>query len=102
MNLRNLVSVALICGLMALAGAVQAQQKSTGTPVDPPRPTVTGPSSLKSTPPGKQRFEACCESCPAGGCTGCNSGPAGLSCGSGLIKAKCQMVNNETTCVKDE
>lgn len=101
MNLKNLISVILVCGLMALSGAVEAQQKTTGTPTPPP-PTVSGPSSLKAAPKGQQRFEACCDSCPAGGCTGCNSGPSGLSCGSGLIKAKCQMVNNETTCVKDE
>lgn len=60
------------------------------------------PVMLKAPPPGETEFPACCEYCPAGGCTGCNAGPEGLNCGSGLIKAECTMKNDVTTCKKAE
>lgn len=78
----------------------QVQQLKKRVLTDPPRPE--GPQSFQAKPGGPQAFEACCTACPAGGCTGCNSGPAGLSCGTGLIKATCQVVNDVSTCVKEE
>ncbi len=80
----------------------QVQQLKKRILTDPPPPR--GPGSFKATPGGEQAFEACCESCPAGGCTGCNSYPntPHLSCGSGLIKANCQVVDDTVTCVKDD
>jgi hypothetical protein len=60
------------------------------------------PVLLKAPPPGDTEFPACCEYCPAGGCTGCNAGPEGLNCGPGLIKAECTMTNNVPTCKKEE
>ena len=96
MSLRNLVILA-VCALFALTHAVVAQEKTT------PQTTVRPDAATSFTAPASQpRYPACCEACPAGGCTGCNSGPEGLNCGSGLIKAKCQTVNNVVTCVKDE
>ncbi|GAB4367241.1 MAG: hypothetical protein Kow00114_25750 [Kiloniellaceae bacterium] len=74
-------------GLLLLAGVAEAQQR---------------PVLLKAPPPGQTEFPACCEYCPAGGCTGCNAGPEGLNCGSGLIKAECTMKNDVTTCKKAE
>ena len=49
-------------------------------------------------PPGRSEFPACCDSCNDNGCTGCNSGPQGLSCGSGLILAECGMKDNKVHC----
>jgi hypothetical protein len=60
------------------------------------------PVMLKAPPPGASEFPACCEYCPAGGCTGCNAGPEGLNCGPGLIKAECTMTNNQASCKKSE
>lgn len=77
--------VAVVAALL-LAGAAQAQQR---------------PVLLKAPPPGQTEFPACCEYCPAGGCTGCNAGPEGLNCGPGLIKAECTMKNDVTTCKKE-
>jgi cytochrome c5 len=104
MPLSRILSALLVCAVIVFAGAAQAQLKSKTTPTDPPTPTVSGPATLKATPKGKQRFEACCTSCPAGGCTGCNAYPdtPNLNCGSGLIKANCQVVNDTTTCVRDD
>lgn len=60
-------------------------------------------NSFKATPgSGPLEFDACCDNCGAGGCTGCNSGPNGLSCGNGLIAADCQVVNDKVTCVKKD
>jgi hypothetical protein len=87
------------CAFLMLSGALSAQEKT--TPQSSTRPDANAPTSL-TAPGGRQKYPACCESCPAGGCTGCNSGPEGLSCGSGLIKANCQTVNNVVTCVKDD
>jgi len=104
MRLKHLISIVFLCAVMAFAGAAQAQLKSNTPSPEPPRPTATGPSSLKSVPPGEQRFEACCSACPAGGCTGCNAYPntPHLNCGSGLIKANCQVVDNKATCIRDD
>ncbi|NIA67694.1 hypothetical protein HBA54_03745 [Pelagibius litoralis] len=80
----------------------QVQQLKKRVLQDPPRPE--GPQSFQATPSGPPAFEACCDSCPAGGCTGCNSYPGvpHLNCGSGLIKANCQVVDDTVTCVKDD
>ncbi len=104
MSFKHLISIVVLCVLVTVAGAAQAQLKNSTSPSEPPRPTATGPSSLKSVPPGKQRFEACCSACPAGGCTGCDAYPnvPQLNCGSGLIKAKCQVVDNKATCIRDD
>jgi len=77
--------VAAVGVLLLSAGIAQAQQR---------------PVMLKAPPPGQTEFPACCEYCPAGGCTGCNAGPEGLNCGTGLIKAECTMKNDNTTCKK--
>lgn len=79
---------------------LQQLKKRVLTGPQPPR----GANSFKANSDGEQAFEACCESCPAGGCTGCNSYPdtPHLNCGSGLIKANCQVVDDTVTCVKDD
>lgn len=104
MRFFRVLSVFLVLAMLAFAGAAQAQLKSNTAPTEPPRPTVSGPSSIKNVPPGEQKFEACCSACPAGGCTGCNAYPntPHLNCGSGLIKANCQVVDNKATCIRDD
>ena len=87
MSIRYLFCIAVIGALLSGAGVAQAQNRSV---------------LLKPPPPGQTEFPACCESCPASGCTGCNSGPPGLTCGSGLIKAECKVTNNEASCKKDD
>ncbi|NIA67693.1 hypothetical protein HBA54_03740 [Pelagibius litoralis] len=73
--------------VLMTADITQAQQRST---------------DLKATPPpGEVEFPACCDSCDQNGCTGCNSGPEGLTCGSGLIKAECSISNNKVSCEED-
>ena len=97
MNLRNLIVVAIcIAGAPASRLGARAYCASGHHSAG-----LSGPTTL-TAPPGEKKFPACCEFCPAGGRTGCNSGPQGLSCGSGLVLATCQMVNNVTTCVRDE
>ena len=60
-------------------------------------------SSFKANPGGPLEFDACCDDCSKpGGCTGCNSGPEGLTCGIGLIAADCQVVQDKVTCVKKD
>lgn len=59
-------------------------------------------ANIKAAPGGGKEFPACCKYCPPSGCTSCNSGPEGLSCGSGLIRAECSMSNNQVNCKKDE
>lgn len=85
MNIRLWSCVAVTGALLLLASVAQAQNR---------------PVMLKAPPPGQTEFPACCEYCPSGGCTGCNAGPEGLNCGSGLIKAECSMKNDVTTCKK--
>lgn len=99
----NFLSAFLVCALLALPSLAEAQTKKL-SPSSPTRPPVGGPAVLKSVPKGAQEFKACCSSCPAGGCTGCNAYPntPNINCGSGLIKADCQVVNDEATCVKDD
>lgn len=65
------------------------------------RPQASG---TLSAAPKKSKFEACCSACPAGGCTGCNAHPntPHLSCGGGLIKANCQVVDNVATCIRPD
>jgi hypothetical protein len=87
------------CIFLMLSAALSAQEKT--TPQSSTRPGANEPTTL-TAPAVKPKYPACCDACPAGGCTGCNSGPEGLNCGPGLIKATCQTVNNVVTCAKDE
>ncbi len=87
MTIRIGLCAALIGALMLLTNVAQAQD---------------GPVMLKAPPPGQTEFPACCKWCPAGGCTNCNSGPQGLNCGPGLIKAECSMKDNVVHCKKAE
>ena len=56
------------------------------------------PTNKLQPPPGRTEYPACCDSCDDNGCTGCNSGPQGLNCGSGLIKAECSLKDNKVNC----
>jgi len=87
MIFKNLVHGAAMIALLFLAGVAQAQDR---------------PVMLKAPPPGQTEFPACCEYCPSGGCTGCNSGPQGLNCGPGLIKAECSLKDNVVHCKKED
>lgn len=82
----------------------QVQQLKKNVLKDPTRPTGPGTpaQSFKVVPGGPQEFDACCTSCGKNGCSGCNSGPNGLNCGTGLIAADCQVVEDKVTCVKKD
>lgn len=105
MFLKTLLSVAMLCVVLALSHAALAQQRDPGgSSLPQSRPAAGAPSAYQLKPKGEVKFEACCTSCQAGGCTGCNAYPntPHLNCGTGLIKANCQVVNDTTTCVRDD
>ncbi|MEQ8356730.1 MAG: hypothetical protein RH942_14400 [Kiloniellaceae bacterium] len=87
MSIRYLFCITVVGALLAAGGFAQAQNRSV---------------LLKAPPPGQTEFPACCDSCNSNGCTGCNSGPEGLNCGTGLIKAECTVTNNEASCKEDK
>lgn len=87
MTFRICFCVAALGMVLTAVDVTQAQQRGTDLRVVPP--------------PGEVEFPACCDSCGESGCTGCNSGPEGLTCGSGLIKAECSISNNKVSCEED-
>ncbi len=86
MRTSNLLGMATAGLLLATAGLALAQPAS----------------SLKTAGPGETEFPACCDSCTGNSCTGCNSGPQGLSCGKGLVLAECSLSDNKVSCKKVE
>jgi len=87
MTIRKLFGVALAAAMLLFVSEIAQAQ--------------SGPVMLKAPPPGQTEFPACCKWCPPSGCTECNSGPEGLNCGPGLIKAECSMKDNVVHCEKD-
>ena len=82
MKTRHIFCAAGLGAMLLTAGLAQAQT----------------PSNKIQPPPGRSEFPACCDSCNDNGCTGCNSEPPGLSCGSGLVLAECGMKDNKVHC----
>jgi hypothetical protein len=86
MTMKRILAVAALGAMLSSTGLALAQ--SSTNKIQPP--------------PGRTEFPACCDSCNDNGCTGCNSGPQGLSCGKGLVLAECGLKDNKVNCKEKE